>query len=91
VANAAGLYMQADFDHPVPRAPQSPCINVCVLDAAGFCVGCLRTGDEIGRWSALSAAEQWRLIAQLEERRKQRVGGGSSARVTPQGGGSNEI
>jgi len=51
--------------------PPSPCVNVCSLDANGFCVGCLRTGDEIARWMAMSAAEQWQLLAQLAERRKQ--------------------
>jgi uncharacterized protein len=50
--------------------PPSPCINVCSLDARGFCVGCLRTGEEIGRWMSMSAAEQWRLLAELAERRK---------------------
>jgi uncharacterized protein len=50
--------------------PPSPCINVCSLDANGYCVGCLRTGNEIARWMAMSAAEQWQLLAQLAERRK---------------------
>ena len=50
--------------------PPSPCINVCSLDARGFCVGCLRTGEEIGRWMSMSAAEQWSLLAELAERRK---------------------
>jgi predicted Fe-S protein YdhL (DUF1289 family) len=50
--------------------PPSPCINVCTLDAQGLCVGCLRTGEEIGRWLSMSAAEQWRLLAELAERRK---------------------
>jgi predicted Fe-S protein YdhL (DUF1289 family) len=50
--------------------PASPCIKVCVLDARGFCIGCLRTGDEIGRWMSMSAAEQWQLLAELAERRK---------------------
>ena len=53
--------------------PQSPCINVCVLDGAGFCIGCLRTGDEIGRWRDMSADEQWRLLERLAERRQQRT------------------
>jgi uncharacterized protein len=57
-----------------PERPPSPCINVCALDAQGYCSGCLRTGAEIGRWLAMSAAEQWRLIAELGERRKQRGG-----------------
>jgi len=50
--------------------PPSPCINVCSLDSAGYCVGCLRTGDEIARWLSMSAAQQWQLLAQLAERRK---------------------
>ena len=50
--------------------PASPCINVCQLGADGFCIGCLRTGDEIGRWMAMSADEQWRLLTVLAERRK---------------------
>ena len=54
-----------------PERPPSPCINVCSLDGRGYCIGCLRTGAEIGRWLAMSAEEQWRLIAELEERRKQ--------------------
>ena len=49
--------------------PPSPCINVCTLDARGYCIGCLRTGAEIGRWLAMSAEEQWRL---LEETRRER-------------------
>jgi predicted Fe-S protein YdhL (DUF1289 family) len=50
--------------------PPSPCINVCTLDARGLCVGCLRSGEEIGRWMAMSAEEQWQLLEVLEERRK---------------------
>jgi uncharacterized protein len=49
--------------------PPSPCINVCTLDGQGRCVGCLRTGAEIGRWVAMSADEQWRLLEELELRR----------------------
>jgi len=52
------------------QRPPSPCINVCCLDAHGVCIGCLRTGEEIGRWMSMTAAEQWRLIAALAERRK---------------------
>ncbi|HXW74081.1 MAG TPA: DUF1289 domain-containing protein [Steroidobacteraceae bacterium] len=59
---------------PTPAAaterPPSPCINVCALDARGFCIGCLRTADEIGRWMSMSPAEQWQLLAALAERRK---------------------
>jgi uncharacterized protein len=38
---------------PSPPVP-SPCISVCRIDeSSGLCVGCLRTLDEIGVWSAL--------------------------------------
>jgi hypothetical protein len=61
--------MGANFD----LRPPSPCTKVCTLDAHGYCAGCLRTGAEIGRWMAMSAAEQWALIADLQERRKLRA------------------
>jgi uncharacterized protein len=53
-----------------PERPPSPCINVCRLDAQGLCVGCLRSGAEIGRWLSMSATEQWQLLAELAERRR---------------------
>jgi uncharacterized protein len=53
--------------------PPSPCINVCSLDAAGYCAGCLRTLDEIARWSTMGTQAQWQVIASLQERRKQRA------------------
>ena len=46
----------------------SPCISVCVMDAAsGLCQGCWRTLDEIAAWSAMTDAGKravWALIAQ---------------------------
>jgi uncharacterized protein len=53
--------------------PDSPCTKVCTLDGDGFCLGCLRTGDEIARWRDMSAEEQWQLIEALAERRRQRT------------------
>lgn len=49
--------------------PASPCIKVCALGSHGYCTGCLRTGEEIGRWMTMSPAEQWQLCAELEQRR----------------------
>jgi uncharacterized protein len=49
--------------------PQSPCIQVCVLDAHGYCQGCYRTIEEIARWSRMSAAEQRRVLDCLAARR----------------------
>jgi predicted Fe-S protein YdhL (DUF1289 family) len=50
--------------------PRSPCTRICSLDEQGYCLGCLRTADEIGRWTSMSAAEQWRVVAELEKRRE---------------------
>jgi uncharacterized protein len=51
-----------------PAAPSSPCISVCVLDAAGLCTGCRRSVQEITRWSRMSAQEQWAVIDSLPAR-----------------------
>lgn len=40
----------------------SPCIGTCRLDARGLCTGCLRTGEEIGRWRAMSDTERLHLM-----------------------------
>jgi predicted Fe-S protein YdhL (DUF1289 family) len=48
---------------------RTPCIDICVLHRReGICIGCFRTGDEIARWSAMTAAERDRLIAELPSR-----------------------
>lgn len=48
----------------------SPCINVCQMDAAtGWCAGCLRTLDEIARWSSLDEPRRQAVLAALPERR----------------------
>jgi hypothetical protein len=50
-------------------APASPCVNVCALDAAtGWCLGCGRTGAEIGAWVGLSDADKRRLLEALPAR-----------------------
>jgi len=48
----------------------SPCISVCVMDAAsGFCIGCWRTLDEIAAWSVLDADAKRAVLAAICERR----------------------
>lgn len=49
----------------------SPCVNICTLDAAGtFCTACLRSLDEIAVWSQLSDTERGKIIAELPHRRR---------------------
>jgi uncharacterized protein len=51
----------------------SPCVSICALDLEGYCSGCLRTGDEIARWLAMTAEEKWALLDVLDERRTLRA------------------
>jgi predicted Fe-S protein YdhL (DUF1289 family) len=48
---------------------KSPCVDVCILDPdSGLCQGCLRTLDEIARWSEMSEAEREQVVASLPQR-----------------------
>ena len=56
-----------------PRADHvpSPCISVCVMDAAdGLCTGCFRTLDEIAAWSILDDRAKRKVLAALPSRRR---------------------
>lgn len=44
------------------QAILTPCIGVCSLRLDGLCEGCLRTTDEIARWSTMSDSERERLM-----------------------------
>lgn len=48
----------------------SPCINICRMHApTGLCEGCLRTIDEIVRWSRFDDDARRGVLAQLPQRR----------------------
>jgi predicted Fe-S protein YdhL (DUF1289 family) len=50
---------------------KSPCVDVCILDSdSGLCQGCLRTLDEIARWSQMSEIEREQVVAALPERKR---------------------
>jgi hypothetical protein len=53
----------------------SPCVGVCRLDDTDrYCVGCLRTLDEIARWAGMTREERLRVIAELPARRRRENG-----------------
>lgn len=63
---------------------ESPCVRICVVHPqARICTGCLRSIDEISRWSKLSADERRAIMAALPDRadllKKRR--GGRAARL----------
>jgi predicted Fe-S protein YdhL (DUF1289 family) len=54
---------------PSSTLPLTPCTGVCRLDARGLCEGCLRTGDEIARWSTMDDVQKlWIMDAVLPGR-----------------------
>ena len=47
----------------------SPCKKICLVDPEqSICVGCFRTLDELGRWTAMSDAERQAVRAELKGR-----------------------
>jgi predicted Fe-S protein YdhL (DUF1289 family) len=51
------------------RLIPSPCTNVCrIAPETGLCLGCLRTLDEIARWSVLSNGERQAVFDALPAR-----------------------
>ena len=51
------------MNSPVPEFVASPCRDICQLDAAGVCIGCGRTGFEIGEWPRASAERRRQICA----------------------------
>ncbi|MBS0231964.1 MAG: DUF1289 domain-containing protein [Proteobacteria bacterium] len=50
-------------------ARHSPCIGICKLDdATGFCLGCGRTGAEVGDWISMSETQRDAVWAALPQR-----------------------
>ncbi|KKL45899.1 hypothetical protein LCGC14_2351000 [marine sediment metagenome] len=67
-------------DNPIP----SPCIQICVIHPAErICTGCLRSIDEITRWSRMTNAERIAVMDDLPDRapKLRRRRGGRDARL----------
>lgn len=48
----------------------SPCIGTCRLEAGlAYCVGCLRTLDEIAAWPQLTTLQKIAILGALPQRR----------------------
>ena len=63
---------------------ESPCIKICVVHPeARLCTGCLRSIDEITRWSKMSAEERREIMEVLPSRAGQlaKRRGGRAARL----------
>jgi len=65
----------------------SPCVQVCVIHPeARLCIGCLRSPDEIARWSHLPPEQRRAIIDALPARApnlRPRRRGGRAGRTKP--------
>ncbi|UYN95142.1 MAG: DUF1289 domain-containing protein [Enhydrobacter sp.] len=52
------------------RRVMSPCIGICMIDpkGSGFCLGCKRTIEEIGRWAMMDDSQRQAVLDQLPGR-----------------------
>lgn len=58
-----------DAASPAGDPPPSPCNKVCSIDRrTGWCLGCWRTGEEIGAWPAMTPQAKHALLALLPAR-----------------------
>lgn len=67
---------------------ESPCVKICVVHPESrLCTGCLRSIDEIGRWSRMTPEERREIMAELPGRAGQLTNrrGGRAARMARQG------
>ena len=60
----------------IPRPILSPCIGVCVIDAAGLCAGCHRDLAEIAAWGSMDEATRSRLMDDILPQRAAERGDG---------------
>jgi len=60
-------------DHIWARAEiESPCVKICVIEPKSrLCTGCLRSIDEIGAWSGMTAEARSQIMADLPARATQ--------------------
>lgn len=72
-------------DHIWSRAEiESPCVKICVVHPESrLCTGCLRSIDEIGAWSRMSAEARSAVMAELPSRASKitKRRGGRAARL----------
>ena len=72
-------------DHIWARAEiESPCVKTCVIHPESrLCVGCLRSIDEIGAWSGMTADARKHIMAELPSRAEKitKRRGGRAARI----------
>jgi predicted Fe-S protein YdhL (DUF1289 family) len=68
---AARERRRAERRRLLASGPPSPCVSVCQMDPmTGYCVGCLRTIDEIRDWIITPPDERQKILDQLPGRKE---------------------
>jgi predicted Fe-S protein YdhL (DUF1289 family) len=68
---AARERRRAERRRLLASGPPSPCVSVCQMDPmTGYCVGCLRTIDEIRDWIISTPDERQKILDQLPGRKE---------------------
>ncbi|EGG17706.1 hypothetical protein DFA_08702 [Cavenderia fasciculata] len=49
----------------VKSGMKTPCVDICKMDKAGYCVGCSRNKQEIGGWGMMTDQERELVIEEL--------------------------
>ncbi|HWU76902.1 MAG TPA: DUF1289 domain-containing protein [Rhodanobacter sp.] len=57
--------------NPIEISPLTPCTGICRLDERGYCEGCRRSGEEIGRWRDMSDVERLHVMQVILPGRRQ--------------------
>jgi len=53
-----------------PKEPESPCINVCVINSkTGYCTGCFRTLREVRDWMNATSLEKSLILENVKKRK----------------------
>lgn len=55
---------------PIPDI-ESPCIGTCTLGPEGLCIGCFRSGEEVGDWLKYSPERRRAIMRELPLRGQQ--------------------
>ena len=70
--NASREQRLAERRRLLASGPPSPCIGVCKMGDDGFCMGCIRTIDEIRNWSIMMPDQRTETLHEIQARRDQK-------------------
>ncbi len=52
---------------------QNPCVGVCLVDAKGYCTGCMRKREERFNWLSMTPAQQMYVMKLCRQRTRRKA------------------